>query len=51
MSNNVAILTDSTAYLPEACQMQYKISVTLLSVIWGDQIYRDGVDLQPGEFL
>ena len=50
MSNNVAILTDSTAYLPESCQKQYNISITPLSVIWDDQIYRDGVDLQPGEF-
>jgi fatty acid kinase fatty acid binding subunit len=50
MSNKVAIVTDSTAYLPEEIQKQYNITVTPLSVIWGDQIYRDGVDILPGEF-
>jgi DegV family protein with EDD domain len=29
---------------------QYNILITPLSVIWGDQEYRDGVDIQPGEF-
>jgi len=50
MSNKVAILTDSTAYLPEECKKQYNISVTPLSVIWGHQVYLDGVDIMPGEF-
>jgi DegV family protein with EDD domain len=50
MPNKVAILTDSTAYLPEECLKQYNISVMPLSVIWGDQIYLDGVDILPGEF-
>lgn len=50
MSSKVAIVTDSTAYLPEAIQKQYNITVTPLSVIWGDQIYRDGVDILPREF-
>jgi DegV family protein with EDD domain len=50
MPNKVAIVTDSTAYLPEECIKQYKISVTPLSVIWGDQVYRDGVDILPSEF-
>jgi DegV family protein with EDD domain len=50
MPNNVAIVTDSTAYLPQECLKQYNISVTPLSVIWGDEIYRDGVDILPSEF-
>jgi DegV family protein with EDD domain len=50
MPNKVAIVTDSTAYLPEECLKQYNISVTPLSVIWGDQVYLDGVDILPGEF-
>lgn len=50
MSNKVAILTDSTAYLPQECLQQYNISVTPLSVIWGNQVYLDGVDILPGEF-
>jgi DegV family protein with EDD domain len=50
MPNKVAIVTDSTAYLPEECIKQYNISVTPLSVIWGNQVYRDGVDIRPSEF-
>lgn len=50
MSNQVAIVTDSTAYLPEDCLKQYHITITPLSVIWGEDIYQDGVDILPGEF-
>lgn len=50
MSNKVAIVTDSTAYLPQECLKQYNISVTPLSVIWGEQVSLDGVDIQPEEF-
>lgn len=50
MTNKVAIVTDSTAYLPEECIKQYNISVTPLSVIWGDQVYQDGVDILAAEF-
>lgn len=50
MSNKVAIVTDSTAYLPEESLKQYNITVIPLSVIWGDEIYRDGVDILPSEF-
>ena len=50
MTNKVAIITDSTAYLPEEHLKQYNITVTPLSVIWGDQTYRDGVDMLPKEF-
>lgn len=48
--NNVAVVTDSTAYLPQTCIDQYHIHVTPLSVIWGGEIYRDGVDIQPAQF-
>jgi len=50
MSNKVAVVTDSTAYLPEECLKQYHITITPLSVIWGEDVYRDGVDLLPEEF-
>src|SRR6266498_1572281 len=50
MSNKVAIVTDSTAYLPEEVLKQYNISITPLSVIWGDNVYRDGVDILPNDF-
>lgn len=50
MPNKVAIVTDSTAYLPKEHVKQYNISITPLSVIWGNEIYRDGVDILPDEF-
>jgi DegV family protein with EDD domain len=50
MSNKVAIVTDSTAYLPPEILQQYNISITPLSVIWGNDVYRDGVDILPDEF-
>jgi DegV family protein with EDD domain len=50
MSNKVAIVTDSTAYLPQEILNEYNISITPLSVIWGEEVYRDGVDLAPDQF-
>jgi DegV family protein with EDD domain len=50
MSNKVAIVTDSTAYLPQDCIKQYNISITPLSVIWGEEVHQDGVDITPVEF-
>lgn len=50
MSNKVAIVTDSTAYLPPECIKQYNISIAPLSVIWNHDVYRDGVDILPEEF-
>lgn len=50
MPGHVAIVTDSTAYLPQEYLKQYSISVLPLSVVWGEQVYRDGVDIAPAEF-
>jgi DegV family protein with EDD domain len=50
MSNKVAIVTDSTAYLPEEFVKQYNISITPLSLIWGEEVQRDGVDILPNQF-
>ena len=48
--SKVAIVTDSTAYLPNNLLKQYSISVTPQILIWGDETYQDGVDIQPDEF-
>jgi DegV family protein with EDD domain len=50
MPNKVAVVTDSTAYLSQECIKEYNISVAPLSVIWGEEVYLDGVDIQPNEF-
>jgi fatty acid kinase fatty acid binding subunit len=48
--SNVAIITDSTAYLPDELIKKYQITITPLSIIWEESNYRDGVDIQPAEF-
>jgi DegV family protein with EDD domain len=48
--SKVAIVTDSTAYLPNDLLKQYSISVTPQILIWGDETFQDGVDIQPNEF-
>jgi DegV family protein with EDD domain len=46
----IGIITDSTCDIPEELLEQYGIIVVPQMVIWGDEQYRDRVDLQPNEF-
>ena len=46
----VAIVTDSTAYLPDAAVKEYGIDVVPLSLIWENETFRDGIDILPDEF-
>jgi DegV family protein with EDD domain len=46
----VALVTDSTAYLPPDLVNQYQITVLPQVLIWGDKTFRDGIDIQPDEF-
>lgn len=46
----VAIVTDSTAYLPEDLVSSYNITVVPLVVIWGDETLRDNIDISPNQF-
>lgn len=48
--NKVAIITDSTAYIPEAMLHDLPVYIVPLQVIFGDQIYEDGINIQPNEF-
>ena len=48
--SKVAIVTDSTAYIPKDLVEKYQITVAPQVLIWGDKTYRDGVDIQPEEF-
>lgn len=47
----VAIVTDSTAYIPKELVEQYHIHVVPNVVNWGDKTYRDGVDITATEFF
>lgn len=46
----VAIVTDSTAYLPQELLDSLGITVVTLSVNWDGETYRDGIDIKPDEF-
>lgn len=45
----IAIVTDSAAALPKALVEAYHIHVVPLLLLWDGQVYRDGVDIMPGE--
>ena len=46
----VAIVTDSTSYIPKENLEQYLIRVAPQVLIWGEQTYEDGGDISPSEF-
>jgi DegV family protein with EDD domain len=46
----VRIVTDSTADLPPEVAEANRIHVVPLSVLFGKEIYKDGIDLQPATF-
>ena len=46
----VAIITDSTVNLPENFVKDYSITVLPQVLIWGEQIFEDGIDITPSEF-
>ena len=47
---NIALITDSTAYIPAELVKKYNITVTPQILIWGEETYQDGIDIQPSEF-
>ncbi len=48
--SKVAIVTDSTAYLPAELTRSLNIFSVPLQLIWGEETYRDGVDITPEQF-
>ena len=49
--SNVAVVTDSTTYLPADLVKKHNISIAPQVLIWEDKIYKDGVDIQSEEFF
>lgn len=47
---SIAVVTDSTSDLPHELAQLHGISVVPLNVHFGNDAYRDGVDIQPEEF-
>ncbi|GAB4487348.1 MAG: DegV family protein [Anaerolineales bacterium] len=48
--NKVAIVTDSTAYIPKTYLERYPIRVVPQVLIWDGETLEDGVDILPGAF-
>src|SRR5690625_3778009 len=46
----VAVLTDSTAYIPIELRKKYDIHLVYLSVVFDDTSYREEVDITTEEF-
>jgi fatty acid kinase fatty acid binding subunit len=49
--SKIALVTDSTTYMPPELVKKYNISVAPQVLIWGDQTYKDGVDIESSEFF
>ena len=48
--HKIAVVTDSTAYIPEEALDGLSMPVIPLWLIWGDERFRDGVDIDPPTF-
>jgi len=51
LKRSFAVVTDSTAGLPEAWRERYDIEVVPLKVLFGEETFRDGVDMNNEEFF
>ena len=48
--SKVALVTDSTSYIPQNLVLEYEIHVVPQVLIWGEEIFEDGIDIMPNEF-
>lgn len=48
--DKIALVTDSTAYIPRDLVEKYQLNVAPQVLIWGEETFEDGVDIQPDEF-
>jgi DegV family protein with EDD domain len=50
MSDKIVVVTDSSAYIPDEALGGLSIPVIPLWVMWGNENFRDGVDIDPPAF-
>lgn len=48
--SKIALVTDSSSYIPPELVQRHHLTVAPLILIWGAQAFEDGVDIQPPEF-
>ena len=46
----VAVVTDTTACIPKEQVEKHGIEVVPIELVFGDKVYRDGIDISPTEF-
>ena len=49
--SKIAIVTDSTSYIPADLVQKHNITVAPQVLIWDDKTYRDGIDIKSAEFF
>ncbi len=49
--SKIAVVTDSTTYLPPDLVKKHNISIAPQVLIWGEETFKDGVDIQSQEFF
>jgi len=49
-AQRIAVVTDSTAYLPEEVRKRLDVPIIPLNVVWKDEVLKDGVDIDPPTF-
>ncbi|HEY75619.1 MAG TPA: DegV family protein [Thermoflexia bacterium] len=49
-NQKIAVVTDSTAYLPPDVQERLDIPVIPLNLVWGEEVLKDGEDIIPTAF-
>jgi DegV family protein with EDD domain len=49
-TQRIAIVTDSSAYIPDEARKGLNISVIPLWLIWDGKTFQDGIDIQPAAF-
>jgi DegV family protein with EDD domain len=50
MNEKIALVTDSTCDLPRELTDRYQIQLVPLTIVWGEEQFRDGVDLDAEDF-
>jgi len=50
MIQKVIVVTDSTACIPKEMAEELSIAIVPIELVFGDKVYRDGIDLTPEEF-
>jgi len=50
MAEKTALFTDSTCDIPEDLIQKYHIGIIPLTIVWGREQFRDGIDLKAEEF-